>query len=416
MENANRFSKSQKMITVLCMIAYTVLYFMRLNVSLALTGMEESLLTTPEQLGMMTTAFFWCYAFGQLFFGFWGDRLPTRFMVFTGLLGSGILNMAISFAPTIGMVSVFWALNGIFQSMLWSPMMKTVSQYFEEKKKVLAIFALSITQVLGYILAWCVSYFINTYLGWRFVFRIPSLLGIAFSVIWLILFRFDLPTQTAKLKKKGSSLIRQPILITFLGVIALFSILFGLVKSSIDTWLPTMIEDLGGFSESGTVITLVLIPLLNFAGILLVKSLVKRLNGDIYKCILAVWGASLGISIAALIVFGMSPVIFVIINSLMFGVVYGMTPLFTSFIPLDFEKWDCVSTVTGFVDFAIYFGAGITGTISGMILGSGGAKNWNGLSFYWFLILVVGMLLAIFVFLWHRKLQRRIRMEESEWD
>ena len=147
-----------------------------------------------------------------------------------------------------------------------------------------------------------------------------------------------------------------------------------------------------------------------------VKSLVKRLKGDIYKCILVVWGSSLAISILSLIIFGFNPVIFVTIISLMFGVIYGMTPLFTSFVPLDFAKWDCVSTVTGFVDFAIYFGAGITGTISGKILGSGGAKNWGGLNLYWFLILTVGIALTLFIYFWQKKLRKKINKEEAEWD
>jgi len=419
MVSNDRFSRDQKMITVLCMIAYSVLYFMRLNISLALTGMEQTFQVTPEELGVVSTAFFWCYAFGQLIFGFLGDRLPARYMVSAGLIGSAILNLAISFASTIGLVTVFWAVNGLFQSMLWSPMMKCISKYFEGNKKVIATFALSITQVIGYILAWVGSYFIERCLNWQYVFRIPAVLGLAFGVVFFVLFRYSsasasVPQENAR--KKGSSLIRQPALIGFLGIIAVISVLLGLVRSSIDTWLPTMIEDFGGLSEEGIIVTLVFIPLLNFMGIMLAKSMVKHMRGDIYKCILIVWGASLVISGVSLFVFGWNSIAFVIVVAILFGVVYGLTPLFTSFVPLDFEKWNCVSTVTGFVDFTIYFGAGITGTVSGILLGTGPEKNWRALNYYWFATLLVGMIVAIIVFFWHRKLQKKIRREELEWD
>ncbi len=416
MATNDRFSRDQKTITVLCMIAYSALYFMRLNISLALTGIEESLNTTPEALGVVSSSFFWCYAFGQLIFGFLGDRLPVRFMVFTGLIGSAVMNLTVSFCDSVSMIAFFWALNGIFQSMLWSPMMKCVAKHFEGNKKVIATFALSITQVIGYILAWCVSYFIELNFGWAFVFRVPAVIGILFAVVWVIVFRYSSTGSAEKQRKKGSSLIRQPILLTFLGVLAVFSILFGLVKSSIDTWFPTMIEDLGGLSESGIVITLILVPLINFAGIMVSKSAVKRLKGDIYKCILLVWSICVAFSLISLVLFRFNAFTFVVIVALLFGVVYGMTPLFTSFIPLDFAKWDCVSTVTGFVDFAIYVGAGITGTVSGILLGAGPEKNWSALSIYWFIVLAVGLLVAGFVYFWHHRLRKRINREESEWD
>lgn len=397
------------------MIAYSILYFMRLNIALAFSGLERFFGATPEELGVVSSAFFWCYAFGQLIFGFLGEKFPARYMVFIGLMGSGILNLTIGISQNLPLITVLWALNGIFQSMLWSPIVKCVANHFDGNKKVLASFALSITQVIGYIIAWVGSYIIDLVVGWRFVFIIPALFGILFSIIWLIFFRYDVVREIT-VKKKGTSLVCQPSLLCFLGVIALFSVVFGLVKSSLDTWLPTMLSDIGNLPESGVLITLLLIPMTNFLGILLSKFMVKRLRGDIYKTILLIWGSALVISSVSLLIFGFSPLVFVVVIALLFGFVYGQTPLFTSFIPLDFVKWDCVSTVTGFVDFAIYVGAGITGTVSGLILGDGASKNWFGLSIYWLILLAVGMIFAISVYIAHHKLRKKISREESEWD
>ena len=417
MRNENRFSRSQMMITIHFMIAYSVLYFMRLNVSLALTGMEDTFAVDPMELGIVSTAFFWCYAFGQLIFGFVGDHLPARYMVTVGLLGSGVLNLAVSFSPSIALVTAFWAANGLFQSMLWSPMMRCVSVNFEGKKKVSVTFALSFTQVIGYILAWVGSYFIEVNLNWRYVFRIPALLGIAYAIVFFVCFRYSSRSEKASVVEsanagKRDSLIRQPALVSFLGVIAIVSIFLGLVRSSMDTWIPTMLEDFGGLSEEGIVVTLVLIPLLNFVGILLAKYIVKKFGDELYMSVLVVWGVSLLLGVVTLILFGMNtPVLYVVIVCVLFGCVYGLTPLFTSFVPLDFAKWNCVSTVTGFVDFAIYFGAGITGVVSGYLLGSGPEKNWSALNYYWVITLVVGMAICVAVYFWHRKLRKRIAKE-----
>lgn len=407
------FSADQRKITVLCMIAYSVLYCMRLNISPVLASLGADLGFSTVQLGGISTAFFWCYALGQLINGFFGDRLPTRYMIFAGLLGSGVLNILMGVSSNYILLVILWGVNGIFQSMLWSPMVKCIAQYFDETRRVIASFALSVTQVIGYMLAWTGSYELNSFFGWRFAFIVPACLGILYAFVWLFSFRFR-TTLPAKERKSGPSLIRQPILLGFLGVIALFSVLFGLIKSSIDTWLPTMLTDFGKLPDNAIVITLLVLPLVNFLGIMLAKSFVKRLKGDIYKSVLVLWVGSVVVCLISLLLFNVHPTAVVIGIAVLFGFIYGQTPLFTSFIPLDFSKWNCVSTVTGFVDFAIYLGAAVTGVVSGAVLGD--SYNWSALCIFWMCILLVGLVFAIGVYVWHHKIRKKISMEEQEWD
>ncbi len=395
------------------MIAYSVLYFMRLNISLALTDMGADLSFTSSQLGIITSAFFWCYAIGQLINGFLGDRLSARFMVFTGLFGSAVLNGILSFSHSYYIILICWGANGIFQSMLWSPIVKCVAEHFEGEKKTAVSFALSITQVIGYMCAWTGSYALNTCINWRYVFRVPALLGFVFAGIWLITFRYSSGKPKAT-KKQSVSLMRQPVILGFLGIIAVFSVLFGLVKSSIDTWLPTLITEVGVLPSGGIIITLLVVPLMNFLGIMLAKSSITRLKGNIYRAILFLWGGALLLGGLTLILYRISPLAFILSVMVLFGFVYGQTPLFTSFIPLEFAKWDCVSTVTGFVDFAIYLGAAITGAVSGSILGDG--YDWFSLCTYWFIVLLVGLGVAITVYILYGKLRKAVLRQESDWD
>lgn len=408
-----RFTSDQRNIIMLCMIAYSTLYFMRLNISLALEDMGADLALNTAQLGVITSAFFWTYAFGQLINGILGDHLPVRFMVFTGLFVTGILNTVISFAENYVLVLICWGVSGLFQSMLWSPIVKCVAKHFKGDQKVIASFALSISQVLGYMIAWAGSYGINQLLGWRNVFRIPGLLGIGFAIVWLVFFRYNSLGEKQR-RTKGTSLLRNPVLLGFLGVIALYSIVFGLIKSSIDTWLPTMFSDVGNLPSNTLVITFIIVPIINFLGVLLSRKMVAKVKGDIYKTLLALWGGSVVVSLISVFMFHFHPVAVVISVMILFGFINGITPLFTSFIPLEFVKWDCVSTVTGFIDFAIYIGAAITGIVSGVILGD--TYRWSALSIYWFLLLVFGMALAVAVYFWHRKLRKVIGREESSWD
>ncbi len=395
------------------MIAYSVLYFMRLNISLALTDMGADLSLSSTQLGMISSVFFWCYAFGQLINGFLGERFQARFMVFIGLLGSGILNAVLSYSDSYLLILFCWGCNGLFQSMLWSPIVKCIAEYFEGAKKTVVSFALSITMVIGYMCAWTGSYSIGTYVDWRHVFRIPAIIGILFSIVWILLFRYS-SGKPAEKQKNSFSLIRRPIILCFLGIIAVFSIVFGLIKSSIDTWLPTMITEVVNLPSSGIFITLLIIPMMNFLGILLAKFFIARLKGNIYKVILFLWVGAALLSLLTLLLFSVNSVAFVVSVMVLFGFVYGQTPLFTTFIPLDFAKWDCVSAITGFVDFAIYLGAALTGVISGRVLGDG--FDWQNLCLYWSVVLFMGLVVAVFVFFFYGKLKKTVVGEEASWD
>lgn len=383
-------TRGQKRILILCMAAYTVLYMMRLNISLALPSLGEDLGFAFETLGGITSAFFWSYAIGQLINGWLGDRVPIRWMVFLGLLLSAVFNILIGLTHSYILILLFWGVNGFVQSMLWSPIVKCMSENFSGEQLVVANFSLSITQVAGYMLAWTISYGLNLNVGWRAVFLVPGCVGVVMALLWILLFRAK--TSVNAVSANHESLFRKPKLILFLAAIAGFSILLGLVKSSLDTWLPTMISDVGFASSKGVVVTLLVIPLINFAGIMLARVIVKKKGGNVYGSILILWGISIVIAVTAAILFRVSPVASVILTGLLFGSVYAQTPLFTSFIPLDMAGYGHVSTITGFVDFAIYVGAAITGVASTNILG--GARNWNRLMIYWVIVLVVGGVVA----------------------
>lgn len=407
----NKLTSDQRRILILCMIAYAVLYLLRLNISLALPSLSSDLAFSTAQAGGITSAFFWCYAVGQLVSGWIGERVPARYMVLIGLLGASGLNFLISFSSAYGTILLAWAVNGLFQSMLWSPIMKCVSRFFSGEKLVFASFALSITQVIGYMAAWSISYELEHLFYWRLVFRIPACIALLFCVVWLILFRIPesvAPFEVRKQEKSG--LMHQPALMGYLGLISLFAVFFGAVKSSIDTWLPTMLSMLGKLPSGAVLITLLLIPMINFFGVLFSKFCVKRFRGDIYRVLFLLWSCSLLLCACAVFLVGSLPLAAVFAVSLLFGFIYGMTPIFTSFIPLDFVKWNCVSILTGFLDFSCYVGSALSGMASGRVLGD--EYRWTALCRYWLILLSAGLVLAVVVLIVYRKLRVKISRED----
>lgn len=95
----------EKFLFWLCWIAYFSTYIGRLNYSASLTGIILSEGFSKGQAGMIGTAFFFAYGAGQFVSGFLGDRLAPKKMVFTGLMVSGLCNLAMAGAKSSGLMT-----------------------------------------------------------------------------------------------------------------------------------------------------------------------------------------------------------------------------------------------------------------------------------------------------------------------
>ena len=179
----------QKRIFILCWLAYTIAYLGRLNLSIAIPLMEDSLTLDKTSLGFIGSLFFWAYAFGQLINGRLGDKFASRSFVFWGLLISSILNLLFGSLTSLIFMAILWAFNGYFQSMLWGPLMKTINLWFPQKQSSkMALYMLS-SVVSGFLLVWGGLGQISSYTGWKGVFRIPGIILLIYSFIWYICMR-----------------------------------------------------------------------------------------------------------------------------------------------------------------------------------------------------------------------------------
>ena len=117
-----KFSPRQRLVCALCFGAYLFAYLIRVNLSIALPDITEFLgYSDTSAVGNIPGAFFWTYAVGQLISGWLGDRISPKYMIATGLSASIIINVLFAFCNSLTAMIVLWALNGIFQSMLWAP-------------------------------------------------------------------------------------------------------------------------------------------------------------------------------------------------------------------------------------------------------------------------------------------------------
>lgn len=82
---------------------------------------------SKAELGLVPAAFFCSYGFGQFFSGLLGDRFSPKLLVFTGVLGSSLLNLAFPFCSSVPLMAAIWFVNGLAQSLAWAPMARLIA-------------------------------------------------------------------------------------------------------------------------------------------------------------------------------------------------------------------------------------------------------------------------------------------------
>ncbi|MBO9607800.1 MAG: MFS transporter, partial [Paenibacillaceae bacterium] len=114
--------------STLCCLVYFTSYLTRLNYSAAISEIVNSLQITNQLAGMAVIGSFIAYGISQPVFGFLGDIVKPRHMIFAGLTASAICNLLISFVSNIYLMTFIWSLNGLFQAMLWPPLVRIMAQ------------------------------------------------------------------------------------------------------------------------------------------------------------------------------------------------------------------------------------------------------------------------------------------------
>lgn len=386
---------------------YLFFYNGRQNINLVMTQMADGLGSTTTALGIVSSALFWAYAFGQLINGRLGAFFGYKRFMAIGVVGSVVINLLISFQHSIPVITVLWGLNGYFQSMVWSNGLGVVNKWWSRSKRGFATglttFFSGMAQVTTYLsIILCLS--LNPDWGWRAAFRFP-MIPLVISLVAFILFFKNTPedvglappndgddTQNEELerliKEKGyfypyRLLFSEPKVILF----CLISAIAGIGRYGLITWIPTYFTEELGLAIKDGIFSSILLPFGQACAMFIFPIITdKFLKGKREPIII----------IAALITFsGMlvfpfirnqtaaSLVLFVLgVFSMVTGVIWTIAG--------DIGGKALSSTVIGIFDWAAYMGAAIQATLFGFVKDTFG---WSAI------FIIIGVLYIILMVL-----------------
>ena len=95
---------------MLLSFGFTYLFFYngRQNINLVMDLMKQEFKSDLGTIGVVTSALFWCYAFGQLVSGRLGQVIGYKRLMMFGVAASAVLNVAISFQSNLVVIAILF--------------------------------------------------------------------------------------------------------------------------------------------------------------------------------------------------------------------------------------------------------------------------------------------------------------------
>ncbi len=248
--------------------------------------------TTKEAAGTVSSFFFFAYGAGQLVNGLLSKKYNTKYSVTIALVSSCVINFSMTYCQDMETMKYLWLLNGAFQSILWSSLIKTLSDNLADEKLSKAVMVMSTTVASGTFAAYgLAALFSALQMKWTSIFYVSSVVVGIVAVIWFAGMGSIQKTKkeaTEEVKQEKKKLSLTPVLVLSIVVILVSAVTNGFIKDGVTTWVPSILKEEFGVPSSLSIIVTLLLPVVSIFGASLVKMLHKKqknenvLNGIFY--------------------------------------------------------------------------------------------------------------------------------------
>ena len=273
--------KRENRIIFICWLAYAAAYVGRLNYSASIVAIVSDMGVTKPQAGLVSSCFFFAYGIGQLVNGILSKKYNSRKMVFFSLFTSSLLNLAMPLSGSISAMKYIWLANGAVQSILWSTLIKTISENVPAAKMSKAIVVMSTPVAAGTLPAYALSSLFVKYSTWKTTFYVSACVLFIASVIWYTLYGNNEAPAELKAEIQAEKAERNGVPKAFVLVIitiAFAGIANGFVKDGINTWVSSVLYEEFKISQSFSIMLTLLLPLVSLLGATFVAAIHKKMR------------------------------------------------------------------------------------------------------------------------------------------
>jgi MFS transporter, ACS family, D-galactonate transporter len=164
-------------------------YLDRTVLSIAAPSLTKDLGLTPTEMGLAFSAFSWSYAALQIPGGIFLDRFGTRLTYFIAVAFWSLFTGVMGLVHSLGALLATRVGVGVFEAPCFPANSRILATWFpqQERARANSVYSVGMNFGLGFLSV--PLFWITQQYGWRNLFFLVGLLGIAFSFVWWALYR-----------------------------------------------------------------------------------------------------------------------------------------------------------------------------------------------------------------------------------
>lgn len=379
-------------------MAYAAAYVGRYNYSAVMGAITQEGVLSLTAAGAVSTGYFVFYAGGQVLGGALSQCVSPYRMILAGLVCSAGCNLGMALAPA-GLMALLWAANGLFQAMIWPPIVRLFAESMPLPQQKRACVSINSTTPAGTLAAYALSAAVLSFASWRSVFLSCGglLLGAA-AVWWLGTAPLCRATRTlySPPRAEGGRSFASPALGAVLAAglcgLVIPTMLHGGLKDGVTSWVPSMIQANFGTSPAFSAAVSMALPLINLAG----AYLASGLNQLVFHNEMRTSAALFGLAAVSLLVLpqavGSSLVLALLLLALTTLSMLGINTMLISVMPVRAGRNGGAAMLSGLLNAVTYLGAAAA---TWGIGGAADAFGWGAVFALWLVMALAGLLLSL---------------------
>ncbi len=421
----SQYSKYRKEILASIIVLYGFGYTCRLALSVVKKPLIDSGLFSIGDLGLVGSAYFYGYALGKFFNGFFADYANVRRFFTFGLITSGLINVSMGLNQSLLLWVVFWFLNGWVQGIGAPSCAIALTNWFSTKERGRYYGIWSTAHSIGEGLTFIGSAALVNYFSWRAGFIGPGILLIIITIVGYKYLQespksLGLPSvgswkkelDTKPLLKNFNEVMNNQLMIIkypSIWILGLASSTMYITRYAINSWGILYLQEIRGYSliEAGSII-----GLNTFTGILgcVAYGFISDKYFDARRPPVTLMFGLVEIASLFLIFFGPESTVVLIIAFLIYGfTLSGLLAVLGGLFAIDIAPKNISGAAMGFIGLFSYIGAGIQEKISSLLIKTPEIDNTSAALYsfddailFWIFASVVSFLLSLT--LWNKKI------------
>ena len=383
---------NQKKLGFLFCAVYFVSYITRMNYAAVLAEIIVDLGISKQLASIAVTGSFITYGIGQVFSGVIGDKFKAEKVILFGVVGTSVVNLSMVFLPNIYAINALWCVNGFFQSLLWPPLVRLVSEYFSGYDYAKQISRISQASYIATVTVYALSPFIIHLFSWKGVFAVFGSIGAVFSIIWYMGTKKLCTASSVQRKQSDSRKIPMSVMISS-GMIPIFlaTVFQGFLKDGLTTWMPTYITEVFNLDTSVSILSTTILPIFSVLSLSVITRIGKAINNEV-KSAFVFFVTALCCNIVIIALFSKFAVLDITAMALITSCMHGVNIMLVGNVPVHFHRFGKVSTISGIINSATYIGSAVSTYAFALISDKFG---WNFTVSAWAIIASLGAVLCL---------------------